>query len=87
MIYVRLIDENGLFIEDAFVEELTEFTIETPIPNGMYAVSGITPKWVGEWVEVVAKPEINVAVEPTEIEKLQIRQNATEEAINFILGL
>ena len=47
MIYVRVIDENGLFIEDTFVEELTEFTIETPCPAGFYR-----PKWNGEaWEE------------------------------------
>lgn len=26
--FVRIIDSNGFFIEDSFVDELTEFTIE-----------------------------------------------------------
>ena len=53
MIYVRVIDENGLFIEDTFVEELTEFTIETPCPSGFYL-----PRWNGtEWVEGGQAPE------------------------------
>ena len=47
MIYVRVIDENGMFVEDTFVEELTPCTIETPCPAGFYH-----PKWNGEeWVE------------------------------------
>jgi hypothetical protein len=55
MIYVRLIDENGMFIEDAFVEELTEFTIETPCPAGFYR-----PKWNGkEWVEGLTQEQID----------------------------
>ena len=71
MKYVRKIDENGMFIEDTFVEELTEFTIETPCPQGFYK-----PKWNGtEWVEGMAQKEIdllkNVVVEPTIEERLQ----------------
>ncbi len=54
MEYVRIIDENGLFVEDAFVEELTEFTIETPCPPGFYL-----PKWDGtQWVEGKTAEEI-----------------------------
>ena len=45
MKFVRLINEQGIFIEDAFVEELTELTIETPCPQGFYL-----PKWDGEVV-------------------------------------
>lgn len=73
MIFVRLIDENGMFIEDAFVEELTEFTIETPCPSGFYQ-----PKWNGtEWVEGLTQEEIQaikdstLPTEPTLEERLQ----------------
>lgn len=69
--YVRLIDTNGFFIEDAFVEELTEFTVETPCPDGFYL-----PKWNGtQWVEGKTAEEINairnsVVVEPTAEERI-----------------
>ena len=73
MIFVRLIDGNGMFIEDAFVEELTEFTIETPCPSGFYQ-----PKWNGtEWVEGLTQEEIQaikdstLPTEPTLEERLQ----------------
>lgn len=47
MKFVRIIDENRIFIEDAFVEELTDFTIETPCPSVFYL-----PKWNGvAWEE------------------------------------
>ena len=71
MIYVRIIDSNGFFIEDAFVDELTELTIETPIPNGMYAVMGVTPKWEnGCWVEVVSAPIVEVVIEKSTDERI-----------------
>lgn len=81
MIYVRVIDENGLFIEDGFVEELTEFTIETPCPGGFYL-----PKWNGtEWVEGMTQEDIdllkNIVVEPTVEERLQM----AEDTILFML--
>ena len=71
MILVRIIDDNGLFIEDAFVDELTEFTIETPCPDGFYL-----PKWDGEkWVEGKTADEIaaiqaDVTVEKTDSERI-----------------
>lgn len=50
--FVRIIDEKGMFICDDFADELTELTIETPCPNGFYH-----PKWDGEkWVEGGAAP-------------------------------
>ena len=65
MIFVRKIDKNGLFIEDAFVEEITEFTIETPCPSGFYH-----PKWNGETWEEGATQEyidsLKVQSEPQE---------------------
>ena len=69
--FVRIIDENGLFVEDAFVDELTEFTIETPCPDGFYL-----PKWDGEkWVEGKTADEIaaiqaDVTVEKTDSERI-----------------
>lgn len=54
MYFVRIIDESGLFVEDAFVEELTERTITTPCPDGFY-----WPRWDGEkWVEGGSPPEL-----------------------------
>lgn len=52
--FVRIIDEEGYFIEDAFVESVTDADgnhipayIETPCPDGFYH-----PRWDGEkWVE------------------------------------
>ena len=55
MRFVRKIDENGMFIEDAFVDELTALTVETPCPAGFYR-----PKWDGKaWVEGMALSEID----------------------------
>jgi hypothetical protein len=55
MIFVRKIDEQGYFIEDDFVEDITEFTIETPVPQGFYK-----PKWNGaEWIEGLTQSEID----------------------------
>ena len=43
------------FIEDTFVEELTEFTIETPCEGGFYK-----PKWNGKkWIEGLTQIEID----------------------------
>ena len=73
MIFVRLIDKNGLFIEDTFVSELTEFTIETPCPSGFYL-----PRWNGEaWEEGATQEYIDSLKaqtepqEPTVEERLQ----------------
>jgi hypothetical protein len=53
--FVRIIDETGLFVEDAFVDELSEFTIEAPCPNGFYR-----PRWNGEtWAEGLTQAEID----------------------------
>lgn len=81
MKYVRLIDSNGFFIEDAFVEELTSLTIETPCEGGFYK-----PKWDGgKWIEGLTQTEIdaikNVATPKTEIEELQDQIIATQMLI------
>ena len=76
MYFVRIIDENGLFIEDAFVEELNEFTIETPCPGGFYL-----PKWDGEkWVEGGEVPQ-PMPQEPTQEDRL----TALEDTILMML--
>lgn len=91
MKYVRIIDENGLFIEDAFVEELTEFTIEAPCPDGFYL-----PKWDGsQWVEGGTAPEIITPPEPTLEEKVallaeqmveaQKQLTLSQEALDFLI--
>jgi hypothetical protein len=52
--FVRIIDENGFFVCDDFVDELTELTIETPCQEGLYL-----PKWDGSaWVEGKTTDEI-----------------------------
>lgn len=82
--FVRIVDENGLFIEDAFVDELTEFTIETPCPSGFYK-----PKWNGEkWVEGLSEEEIAEITkpsvqEPTETDYLML---AMTELAKIVLG-
>jgi len=87
---VRLINGNGLFIADEFVEELTEFTIETPCPSGFYH-----PRWNGtEWVEGLTVEEIqvikdNVVVEVTLSERVtntEIDVTTLEETIDTIFG-
>ena len=66
--FVRVIDDNGIFIEDAFVDELTDRTIETPCPEGFYH-----PKWNGEkWVEGLTQAEIDAI-------KAEIPQEPTPE--------
>jgi len=74
MIFVRKIDGNGMFVEDALVSELTEFTVETPCPSGFHK-----PKWDGaQWIEGMSQSEIdalkNVAHTPTTGEKLAALQ-------------
>ena len=76
--YVRLIDSNGLFIGDDFVDTLTEFTIETPCEGGLYK-----PKWNGtKWIEGLTQTEIdaikNIIPPKTEMEELQDQIIATQ---------
>ena len=90
MKYVRIIDEQGYFIEDAFVEELTEFTIEQECPQGFYL-----PKWDGEkWVEGKTQEEIDlikasIVVEPTIEERVtntETKVVTIEEVIDVLVG-
>lgn len=83
MKFVRKIDENGYFIEDAFVEEITEFTIEIPCPQGLYK-----PKWNGnEWVEGLTQEEIEaIKNQPTE-QPLDIKNRADIDYMSIMLGV
>ena len=87
MIFVRLIDEQGLFLEDAFVETLTEFTIQEPCPEGFYH-----PKWEnGEWVEGKTQEEIDtilasVVVEPTLDERVDGVEADVNEITDVLFG-
>ena len=70
MKYVRLIDDNGLFIEDTFVDILTEFTVETLCEGGFYK-----PKWNGtKWIEGLTQTEID-AIKNVELIKEPLLEN------------
>ena len=76
--FVRIIDSNGLFVCDDFVDELTESTIETPCPGGFY-----WPRWDGEkWVEGGTAPEPTTP-EPTTEDRLA----SVESAITALIGV
>lgn len=78
MIFARKIDEQGYFICDAFVEEITELTIETPCPAGFYR-----PRWDGtQWVEGGTAPA-PVVQPPTEEDRL----SAVEAALASLMGV
>lgn len=81
MKYVRLIDQNGLFIEDDFVEELTPLTIETVCPEGF-----ILPKWdfANEvWTEGGVVP-VPIAPEQTTEERLVIVETTQSQVIDVL---
>lgn len=79
MHYVRIIDKDSLFVEDAFVEELTAFTIETPCPEGLNR-----PKWTGsEWVEGGEAPVLEPTL-PTDIEVLRAQIKASDARADFL---
>ena len=88
MKFVRVIDDNGLFIEDAFVEELNEFTIETPRPEGFYK-----PKWNGtEWVEGLTQTEIEAIKagsepQPTLEERVDKVETDVDEIVQVIAAI
>ena len=88
MKFVRLIDENGLFLEDAFVEGLTDRTIETPCPEGFYR-----PKWNGEiWVEGLTQAEIDAITagavsEPTLEERVDKVETDVDEVVTILAAI
>ena len=74
--FVRIIDSNGLFVCDDFVDELTDRTIETPCPDGFYL-----PKWDGtRWVEGGTAP-VPTPTEPTTEERIEALELALLEVI------
>lgn len=79
--FIHVVDSEGLFVEDAFVDELTAFTIEAPVPDGFYK-----PKWDGsQWIEGLTQSEIdnikNVNSEPTEAERITVLEDALLSAL------
>jgi hypothetical protein len=81
--YVRLIDENGLFVEDAFVEELTPLTIETLCPPGFYR-----PKWDGEkWIEGLTQDQIDEIKNVPQVPSIEDRLTAAEGVIMEVLEM
>lgn len=84
MIFVRIIDSNSFFIEDAFVDELTEFTIETPCPAGFYLPKWDGSKWIeGKTADEIAAIKAGAKSEPT----LEERVASTEAAITALMGV
>ena len=77
--FVRIIDANGDFVCDDFVDELTEFTIETPCPGGFYL-----PRWDGEkWVEGGTAPPPTTP-EPTVEERVSALETMYLQAEGII---
>lgn len=89
MIFVRIIDNNGFFVEDAFVESLTDADgnpiptyIETPCPDGFYL-----PKWDGtQWIEGKTAEEIAVIKANVVVEKTSEQRISDLETLVLQLG-
>jgi len=88
MIFVRIIDKNGLFLEDAFVDTLTEFTIQEPCPGGFHL-----PRWDSEqWIEGKTQAEIDailaaaVPAEPTLEERVDGVETDVSEIVDILFG-
>lgn len=81
--FVRIIDPTtGFFIRDDFVDELTEFTIETPCHDGFYL-----PKWDGtQWVEGKTAEEIAAITEAATTEKTDSERLSDLETLVLELG-
>ena len=80
--FVRIIDSNGFFVEDAFVDELTEFAVETPCPDGFYL-----PKWNGtQWVEGKTAEEIAAIVASVVVEKTADQRISELETLVLQMG-
>jgi len=89
MKFVHIIDTNGNFVEDAFVESLTDADgnpiptyIETPCPDGFYL-----PKWDGtQWIEGKTAEEI-VAIQASVVVEKTAEQRIDElEALVLQMG-
>lgn len=81
MHFVHIIDDNGLFVEDAFVEELTDRTILEPCSGGFYH-----PRWDGtQWAEGGSPPEPQPVL-PTEAERMEAAESAILALAQTIYG-
>jgi hypothetical protein len=79
--FVRIIDENGFFVRDEFVTEITSFTIQTPCPDGFYR-----PRWDGtKWVEGMTQEEIDALKNQPQAPSIEDRVNALEDVMLFII--
>lgn len=75
--FTHIIDNDGYFVEDAFVSKLTEFTIKTPCPDGFYR-----PRWDGaKWVEGMAQAEIDSIKNSASLPTIEERIKANEDAL------
>ena len=82
MYYVRIIDSNGFFVRDDFVDELTEVTIETPCSDGFYL-----PKWDGtQWVEGKTAEEISGILASVVVEKSADQRISELETLVLQMG-
>jgi len=82
MFYVRIIDENGFFVCDSFVDELSKNTIKIPCPDGLYR-----PKWNGaKWVEGLTQAEIDTikASIPVDIKAQAIQEIESATTISAL---
>ena len=80
--FVRVIDENGFFVRDDLVDELTAFTIETPCPDGFYL-----PKWDGtQWVEGKTAEEIEAIQTSVVVEKSADQRISELETLVLQMG-
>ena len=71
-----------MFVCDDFVDELTEFTIETPCPGGFYL-----PKWDGtQWVEGKTAEEIAAIQASVVVEKSADQRISELETLVLQMG-
>ena len=79
---VRIIDENGNFIRDEFIENLTnEKYVDGEVPQGF-----ILPKWNGtNWVEGGIAPT-PVAAEPTMEERMAVIEQDNSTILDLLAG-
>lgn len=97
MQFMKIDLSTGLFVEDVVFEIVPRITdgspdpayVSTPCPAGFYL-----PRWDGEkWVEGRTAEEIAAIQaevqehELTDIEKLKLRQDATENAVLFLMDM
>ena len=83
----RITDLNGIFLRDSigadFNEEI-ELMVNEPIPDTIYTIVGVCPKWDGErWIQNVPAPiVVPEPPEPTAEERLA----GLEQALLDMMG-